>query len=52
MHKLNNSYKQKQGGSNEYPQSMIYFLAEIRKNNVYPLTPVFFISLYEYIRNV
>ena len=30
----------RRGGSNEYPQSM--FLAEIRKNNVYPCKPQFY----------
>ena len=30
----------RQGGSNEYPQSM--FWAEIRKNNVYPCKPQFY----------
>ena len=29
-----------QGGSNEYPQSMIW--ADIRKNNVYPCKPQFY----------
>ena len=30
----------RRGGSNEYPQSM--FLAEIRKNNIYPCKPQFY----------
>ena len=30
----------RQGGANEYPQSM--FWAEIRKNNVYPCKPLFY----------
>ena len=30
----------RRGGSNEYPQSM--FLAEIRKNNIYPYKPQFY----------
>ena len=32
----------RQGGSNEYPQYMLFFLAEIRKNNVYPCKPQFY----------
>ena len=31
----------RRGGSNEYPQSMFY--VEIRKNNIYPLNPSFFL---------
>ena len=38
----------RQGGSNEYPQSM--FWAEIKKNNVYPCKPQFYCIKVEFKR--
>ena len=32
----------RRGGSNEYPQNIYFFLAERRKNNVYPGKPQFY----------